>query len=163
MSEIKAFSSLLYPGLAHTHHPPYPCCIASKMYKIQTRTKGKNAMRNIQEAVRPGHYISVDQMECSTPGFIAQLKGRLTKKRYIVSTVYVNPFLDLTYIRNQESTTSTETLISKHAFGAFSREKVRGAAYYSFTFLFPVIFQSFIIFTINRGSMSSSKNLMEKY
>jgi hypothetical protein len=37
--------------------------------------------------------------------------------------VYVDHKSDLTFIYNQESTTSTETLESKHAFEAFAREK----------------------------------------
>ena len=93
------------------------------MTKIPTRTKGPSAVRHIQQATKPGQYVSVDQMECSTPGFIAQMKGRLTKSRYRVSTVYVDYMSNLTYVHNQVSTTSQETLESKHAFEAYCREK----------------------------------------
>ena len=83
------------------------------MVKLPTRTKGRASVRNIHPATRPGQYVSVDQMECSTPGFIAQLKGRLTRKRYRVTTVYVDHMSDLTFTFNQESTASAETLASK--------------------------------------------------
>ena len=50
-------------------------------------------------------------------------KGRLTRKRYRVTTVYIDHFPDLTYTYNPESTTSAETLASKHAFEVYTREK----------------------------------------
>ena len=93
------------------------------MVKIPTRTKGVNGVRKIYPSLEPGQYVSVDQMEYSTPGSTAQLKGRLTRKRYGVMTVYIDHFSDLTYTYNQESTTGAETLASKHALEAYAREK----------------------------------------
>jgi hypothetical protein len=121
--KLLALFNIIRRRLATLHEPRCPCCIAAQMSKIPTRTKGTNAVRNIQVADHPGQYVSVDQMECSTPGFVAQLKGRLTRKRYRVTTVYIDHQSDLTFTFNQESTTSLETLASKHAFEAFAREK----------------------------------------
>ena len=109
--------------LANLREPRCSCCIAAQMSRVSTRTRGTNAIRNIQVAHHPGQYVSVDQMECSTPGFVAQLKGRLTRKIYRVMTVYVDHQSDLTFTDNQESTTSLETLASKHVFEAFACEK----------------------------------------
>ena len=121
--KLLALLGIIPRKLAAIRHPPCPCCIAASMTRIPTRTKGSNARRHIQNATKPGEYVSVDQIEISTPGFVAQLKGKLTRKRYKVTTVYVDHFSDLTFTYNQESTTSEETLQSKHAFEVYSREK----------------------------------------
>lgn len=121
--KLLALLGVIPRRLAKIRSPPCACCIAANMSRLPTRSKGAGSVRTIHPATRPGQYVSVDQLECSTPGFVAQLKGRLTKKRYRVSTVYVDHKSDLTFIYNQESTTSTETLESKHAFEAFAREK----------------------------------------
>ena len=76
--------------LANFQSPPCPCCIAANMSRLPTRTKGSNSVRNIQVTNRSGQYVSFDQLECLTPGFVAQLKGRLTRKRYRVVSIYVN-------------------------------------------------------------------------
>ena len=121
--KLLALLGIIPRKLAFLRQPPCSCCIATGMVKIPTRTKKVTSVRNIHAASRSGQYVSVDQMECSTPGFISQLKGRLTRKRYRVTTVYIDHFSDLTYTYNQESTTSAETLASKHAFEAYAREK----------------------------------------
>ena len=51
------------------------------------------------------------------------MKERLARKRYQVSTVYVDRFSNLTLIYNQEFTTSNETLQSNDLFKVFAREK----------------------------------------
>ena len=40
----------------------------------------------------PGECVSVDQMESPTAGFIAQMKGKLTKGRYKYATVYIDHY-----------------------------------------------------------------------
>ena len=120
---LLALLGIIPRKLFNLRAPKCPCCIAAQMTRIPTRTKGPSSVRNIQPATKLGQYVSVDQMECSTPGFVAQLKGKLTRKRYRVATVYVDHYSDLTFTFNQESTSSNETLASKHAFEAFAREK----------------------------------------
>ena len=46
----------------------------------------------------PGEMVSVDQLVSSTPGFTAQMTGRLTKKRYKYATVFVNQASKLCYV-----------------------------------------------------------------
>eukprot|EP00957_Ditylum_brightwellii_P179142 13648273-Ditylum_brightwellii.AAC.1 len=55
------------------------------------------------KATEPGQVISVDQLESTTPGFVAQLKGILTTKRYKAVTVFIDHFSDATFIYVQES------------------------------------------------------------
>ena len=69
----------------------------------------------------PGQCVSVDQMEVREEGFIAQLKGKLTKQRYKYATVFVDQFSDLSYAHLQRSITSSETVEGKLAFEAYAR------------------------------------------
>ena len=64
--------------------------------------------------------MSVDQLESSTPGLIAQLRGFLTKDRYNSATVFVDHFTRLSYIHLQKSTNAEETLTAKAAFEAWA-------------------------------------------
>ena len=60
--------------------------------------------------------VSVDQLESSTLGFIAQLKGVLITKHYKYATVFVNHFSRLSFIHLQQVLSSEETVQAKHAF-----------------------------------------------
>jgi hypothetical protein len=71
----------------------------------------------------PGDCVSVDQLESSTPGFVAQLKGILTKIRYTCATVFVYHYSRLGYVTMQQQLTSDETVEAKHDFEAFSRSQ----------------------------------------
>jgi hypothetical protein len=57
-------------------------------------------------------------MESCDVGFVAQLKGRLTKGRYRVATVFVNQYVHL-----QKDSTSKETIKAKDVFELFARER----------------------------------------
>ena len=52
------------------------------------------------QATRPGQFVSVDQLESSALGFITQLKGILTKRRYTCAMVFVDHFSDVSYIHH---------------------------------------------------------------
>ena len=54
-------------------------CLFGKMTKVPWRTRSK-ANNKVHEATYPGECVSVDQMESTQAGFVAQLKGRLTTK-----------------------------------------------------------------------------------
>ena len=73
---------------------PTPFCAAcqyGKMTKRPWRVKGENKGA-AKTATHPGQIVSVDQLESTTPGFIAQLKGTLTQQRYKFATVFVDQF-----------------------------------------------------------------------
>jgi hypothetical protein len=89
------------------------------MTKRPWRTKGIQNKNKIQVATSPGDCISINQLESLTPGFIAQLKGRLTKKRYGATTIFVNHASRLSYFQQQIS--SDETVEAKRAFEAYAR------------------------------------------
>ena len=68
----------------------------------------------------PGAVVSVDQLESSTPGFIGQLKGWLTRQRYSCATIFVDQYSDLTFVYLQCSTNADETLDAKEAFERYA-------------------------------------------
>jgi hypothetical protein len=69
----------------------------------------------------PGDVTSVDQMETSTPGLVAQISGSLTTKRYRCATVFVDQGSRLGYVHLQKTSTAEETLEAKAAWEAFAR------------------------------------------
>eukprot|EP00957_Ditylum_brightwellii_P133694 10193786-Ditylum_brightwellii.AAC.1 len=79
--------------------------------------------RRIKPAKEPGDCVSVDQLESSTPAFVVQLKGNLTKRCYRASTVFINHFFNVTYIYEQSLLTLEETVAAKVDFEAWSRDK----------------------------------------
>ena len=121
--KLKAMAKLgiLPRRLANVENPKCASCYFGKMTKKPWRNKGQQP-RRILPTVKPGQCISVDQMESSTIGFVAQLKGRLTKRRYRVATIFVDHFSDLSYVHLQSSTSSEETVEAKVAFEAYARD-----------------------------------------
>ena len=76
--------------------------------------------QKLKQVEEPGKCVSVDQLESSMPGFIPQLKGKLTKQCYCAATVFVDHYSGLSYIHMQRQLVSAETLEAKHAFEAFT-------------------------------------------
>ena len=68
------------------------------MTKRPWRTKSANNQGSIREDSSPGESVLFDQMESSTPIFISQLKGKLTKQSYRVATIFLYRHSDLTYV-----------------------------------------------------------------
>eukprot|EP00957_Ditylum_brightwellii_P200723 15301574-Ditylum_brightwellii.AAC.1 len=59
-------------------------------------------------------------MESTVPSFVAQLKGRLTIKRYTAITIFVDHYSRLTYVHFQYDLSSKHTLEAKRAFEMWS-------------------------------------------
>eukprot|EP00957_Ditylum_brightwellii_P150919 11491463-Ditylum_brightwellii.AAC.1 len=57
------------------------------MTRKEWRIKTKQNKGQVKKATTPGQVVSVDQLESTTPGFVVQLKGILTIKRYKAATV----------------------------------------------------------------------------
>jgi hypothetical protein len=105
------------------HPPKCAGCIFGAMTKRPWRTKASPSQVKTVVFTGPGDYVSVDQLESSTPGFVAQLKGILTKRRYTCATVFFDHYSRLGYVHMQQQLTSDETVEAKHAFEAFSRSQ----------------------------------------
>ena len=81
----KKFSKVKLPRCA--------ACMFGKLTKRPKRTKGE--AKYIYPTTKPGQCVSVDQLESSTAGFLGQVKGRLTRRRYKYATIFVDPFFKL--------------------------------------------------------------------
>ena len=90
-------------------------CQYGKLMRRPWRVKGEDK-KSTKVATRPGHIVSVDQLESNTPGFIAQLKGKLTQQRYNYATVFVDQFSGYSFVYLQRRLTSEETVQAKHVF-----------------------------------------------
>ena len=93
------------------------------MPKKNWRTKGATSRGKIQPLTQPGEYVSVDQLESITPGFIAQLKGNLTKDRHKCATIFLDHYSSLSYVHLQRTTNGDDTLEAKKAFEAYARSQ----------------------------------------
>ena len=90
-------------------------CQYGKMTKHLWRVKGDDKMATKTDTW-PRQIVSMDQLESNTPGFIAQLKGKLTQQQYNYDTVFVDQFSGYTFIYLQYRIMSKETVKAKHAF-----------------------------------------------
>ena len=85
------------------------------------RTKSTNNRGSIREPSAPVDCVLVYQMDSSTPRFIAQLKGKLTKQSYRAATIFLDHHSDLTYVQLQQVLSSKETVEAKKLFEDYSQ------------------------------------------
>ena len=110
---------ILPRSLASVQKPKCSACLMGAMHRKPWRTKAQPS--KLQQTTAPGMCVSVDQLESDVPGFIGQMKGRLTRSRYKAATIFIDHFSDLGYVHLQTALTSKETLEAKKAFEAYAR------------------------------------------
>jgi hypothetical protein len=100
-----------------------PLCTSCLFGKATRRPwRGKTTGRQTPKVLtRPGQCVSIDQLESTTPGLIAQLKGTPTTKRYKAATVFVDHYSRLSYVHLQKTTNADETIDAKESFERFAR------------------------------------------
>ena len=105
-SKIKILSLLgITPErLANTKPPKCKGCIYRAITKRLWCIKGRQT-NSIQTVTASGKRVLVEQLESPIPGFLAQLKGRLTKEQYIATTFFVENFRCLVYVHLQRNLT----------------------------------------------------------
>jgi hypothetical protein len=108
--------------LANITPPTCAGCLVGAMTKIPWRCKETKASHEVFIATKPGECISVDQMTSTEVGFFAQMKGKLTKRRYRFATIFVDHCSRLRFVHLQIDDSSAETLAAKHAFKTFATE-----------------------------------------
>lgn len=101
--------------------PTCASCIYGKLTRRKWRSKLPLNANKINTITMPGQCVSVDQLESSTLGLVAQLKGRLTNARYRCATIFVDHYSDLSYVHLQQSTSAIHTLEAKAAFESYAR------------------------------------------
>jgi hypothetical protein len=62
-------------------------CLFGEMTKLPWQGKESKSTHQVFVTTKPGKCVSIDQIESLQIGFFAQLKGKLTKKRYTVLSV----------------------------------------------------------------------------
>jgi hypothetical protein len=77
--------------------------------------KGRETSSKVFVAMKVGQCVSVDQI-------IAQLKGILTKKRYIAATIFADHYSRPKYVHLMTRLTSEETIEAKQAFEHFVKQ-----------------------------------------
>ena len=118
--KILATLGIIPKYLQKVDPPKCSVCIFGGMTRIPWRTGSTSTKINVTKVNKPGDCVSVDQMESSTPGFIAQLKVRLTTDRYRGATIFVDHFSRHGYVYLQRTLSSNETFLAKRAFEAYS-------------------------------------------
>ena len=101
-----------------------PKCAACMFGKARRRAwRSKSPVNKIRTppVSAPGSVVSMDQLISAVPGFIAQMRGFITGKRYKVITVFVDQFSDLSFVYTQKSTTAEETILAKEAFERYAK------------------------------------------
>jgi transposase InsO family protein len=99
-------------------------CYSASATRTPWRTKPDNSKRHAadrREKLSPGDIITVDQLESSTPGFIGQIAGTLTRQRIVGSTIFVDQASDLSYVYHQLSMSSEETVMAKESFERYAK------------------------------------------
>ena len=98
--------------LAKVFPPKCAGCIFGAMTKMPWRSR----------ATKPGECVSVDQMISTHVGFIAQLKGKLTRDRYKAATIFVDHYSRLRFVHLMRNLSSEETINAKLAFEQYARD-----------------------------------------
>jgi hypothetical protein len=97
--------------LAKVLPPKCAGCLFGAMTKLSWQGKETKAYHELFVATKPGECILVDQMTSTEVGFYAQLKSKLTKKRYKCATVFVNHFSRLHLSTSNLMTSPTKLLL----------------------------------------------------
>jgi hypothetical protein len=106
--------------LAKVAPPKCAGCLFGAMTKIPLRGKETKSSHEVFVATKPEECVSVDQITSTELGFVAQLKGKLTKKRYRCATVFVDHYSRLRYVHPQVDDSSIETVAARRAFETFA-------------------------------------------
>jgi GAG-pre-integrase domain len=122
MSHLKKIANqgLLPKCIEQAQTPICQACIFGKMTRRAWRNKLNTNNQPTRTATIPGETVSADQLESPAGGFIGQIKGRLTQRRYKVATIFVDHYTSLSYVHLQQSTSAEKTLKAKQAFELYA-------------------------------------------
>ena len=97
----------------HCRLPMCSSCTYGKATRKPWRARSSNNKDEAAQPTAPGQCISVDQLISPTPGFIAQMAGKLTTQRYTCATIYVDQYSGYSFTWIQRSTSVEETIKGK--------------------------------------------------
>ena len=101
--------------------PTCASCFFGKNTRRAWRSKAPVNKFRAPPAKKPGDVVAVDQLVSATPGLIGQMKGFITRKRFTITTVFVDHFSGLSFVHNQTSADAEQTIEAKRAFERFAR------------------------------------------
>jgi hypothetical protein len=90
--------------------PLCQACFYGKLTRQPWRGKSKNKEGKTKNILYPGQCVSLDQLESPVIGFVGQMIGILTKKRYKVATIFVDHFSNFSFVHLQSSTNAHKKL-----------------------------------------------------
>jgi hypothetical protein len=108
--------------LAKVKPPTCVGCLFGTMTKVPWKERETSSNHQVFVATKARQCVSVDQLILMQVGFIDQLKGTLTKKRYTASTIFVDHYSKLKYIHLMTKLTSEETIQAKRTFEHFPEQ-----------------------------------------
>jgi len=97
--------------LATCRVPLCTSCLYGKATRKPWRDKPATA-RPLRTITKPGQCISADQLTSTTPGLVAQLRGKATTKWYMVANIFVNHYSGLSFTCLQKTTSAEEITAS---------------------------------------------------
>jgi hypothetical protein len=106
--------------LAKALPPKCAGCLFGAMTKLPWQGNETKADHKVFIATKSGECISVDHMTLMEVVFYMQLKGKLTKKRYKCTTIFINQYSCLCFVHLQLSNGSAKTLAAKLAFNQYA-------------------------------------------
>jgi hypothetical protein len=117
-----AFNGKIPKKLAKVLPPKCAGCLYGAMTKLPWQGKETKANHEVFVVTKPGECVLVNQMTSTEVGFYAQLKGKLTKKCYKCTTVFVHHFSRLHFVHLQLEDKSDKTFAAKLAFEQYPTE-----------------------------------------
>jgi hypothetical protein len=115
-----ALNGEILKKLAKVKPPKCAGCLFGATTKIPWQGKEAKASQEVFIATKPGECVSVAQMTLTEVGFYAQMKGKLTKKRYRCATVFVDHYSRLCFVHLQINNSLVKTVAAKQAFESFA-------------------------------------------
>ena len=106
--------------LANMLPPVCTGCAFGAMTQVPRR--GEEEAKAVFKETNPGQCVSVYQIISTQAGFFAQLKGRLTKKRYRAATIFIDHFSGYRYIHLMTHLLSKESVAANCAFERHASE-----------------------------------------
>ena len=101
-------------------YPSCPSCMYGRASRRAWRT-AKSQGKIAPNATKPGDVVSVDQLDATIPGFVAQNSGRLTRKRYKTATVFVDHVSRLSYVHVHYTTDAKDAIEAKKCFEEYAQ------------------------------------------
>ena len=89
-------------------------------YSTSMPYKCPSPVSQVPQVTRPGHSISVDQLQSTTPRLIAQLWGFLTKERYHFATLFIYYYSSFSFVYLQKASNMEKTQKAKETFERYA-------------------------------------------